>query len=91
MNSKITEIKLKPEDQRKISISLKKIIGQLQTILSDVDGNHACDETLTQLMAVRGGVSRVGKDMIGMGILACMNKYTKEELQTAIEALYKMD
>jgi DNA-binding FrmR family transcriptional regulator len=90
MNTKITEIKLKPEDKRKITISIKKIIGQLQTILSDVEGNHACDETLTQLMAVRGGVSRVGKDMIGLGILACMNKYTKEELQTAIEALYKM-
>jgi DNA-binding FrmR family transcriptional regulator len=91
MGTKITEIKLKSENQRTITIALKKIIGQLQTILSDVEGNHACDETLTQIMAVRGGVSRVGKDLIGMGILACMSKYTKEELQTAIEALYKMD
>jgi DNA-binding FrmR family transcriptional regulator len=91
MQSKITHIKLKQEDQRKISIALKKIIGQLQTILSDIEGNHACDETLTQLMAVRGGTARVGRDLIGTGILACMNKYTKEELQTAIEALYKLD
>ncbi len=90
MNTKITSIQLKSEDKRQITIALKKIIGQLQTILSDVEGDHACDETLTQLMAVRGGVSRVGKDLIGLGILACMNKYTKEELQAAIEALYKM-
>jgi DNA-binding FrmR family transcriptional regulator len=91
MQSKITHIKLKQEDQRKLTIALKKIIGQLQTILCDIEENHACDETLTQLMAVRGGAARVGKDLIGMGILACMNKYTKEELQTAIEALYKLD
>jgi DNA-binding FrmR family transcriptional regulator len=91
MRSKITQIFLKPEEKKSLTISLKKIIGQLQTILSDIDGDHACDETLTQIMAVRGGVSRVGKDLIGMGILACMKKYSKEELQTAIEALYKMD
>jgi DNA-binding FrmR family transcriptional regulator len=90
MNQNITSIQLKPENKKQIINSLKRIIGQLQTILSDIDGDHACDETLTQIMAVRGGVSRVGKDLIGMGILECMDKYTKEELQSAIEALYKM-
>jgi DNA-binding FrmR family transcriptional regulator len=90
MTAKITSIKLKAEEKKQIVTNLKKIMGQLQTILSDIDGDHACDETLTQIMAVRGGVARVGKDLIGMGILACMSKYTKEELQTAVEALYKM-
>jgi DNA-binding FrmR family transcriptional regulator len=90
MSSKITSIKLKENDKKQIVTNIKKIIGQLQTILGDVDGNHACDETLTQIMAVRGGVSRVGKDLIGLGILECMAKYTKEELKTAVEALYKM-
>jgi DNA-binding FrmR family transcriptional regulator len=90
MSSKITSIKLKENDKKQIVTNIKKIIGQLQTILGDVDENHACDETLTQIMAVRGGVSRVGKDLIGLGILECMSKYTKEELKIAVEALYKM-
>jgi DNA-binding FrmR family transcriptional regulator len=90
MSNKITSISLKPEDKKQLTISLKKIIGQLQTIMSDIQGNHACDETLTQIMAVRGGVARVGKDLIALGILDCMSNYTKEELKTAIEAFYKM-
>jgi DNA-binding FrmR family transcriptional regulator len=91
MKSKITQIFLGQEEKKSISISLKKIIGQTQAILSDIEGDHACDETLTQIMAVRGGISRVGKDLVRLGILDCMGKYTKEELISAIEALYKMD
>ena len=65
-------------------------MGQLEAIKQEILDDEACDETLTQLLAVRGGVARVGKDLVGMGILSCLSKYNRKELEQAIEKLLKM-
>ena len=81
---------LKKEDKTQVIQSLNRIMGQLEAIKQEILDDEACDETLTQLLAVRGGVARVGKDLVGMGILACLSKYNRKELEQAIEKLLKM-
>lgn len=81
---------LKKEDKTQVIQSLNRIMGQLEAIKQEILDDEACDETLTQLLAVRGGVARVGKDLVGMGILSCLSKYNRKELEQAIEKLLKM-
>jgi DNA-binding FrmR family transcriptional regulator len=83
-------IKLKPDDKKNTIMSLKRIIGQLQTIQNEIENDEACDQTLTQILAARGGLARVGKDLVGLGILSCLGKYSRKELEQAIELLFKM-
>jgi DNA-binding FrmR family transcriptional regulator len=83
-------IKLKPEDKKNTVMSLKRIIGQLQTIQNEIENDEACDQTLTQILAARGGLARVGKDLVGLGILSCLNKYSRAELEQAVVLLFKM-
>jgi DNA-binding FrmR family transcriptional regulator len=83
-------IKLKPEDKKNTVMSLKRIIGQLQTIQNEIENDEACDQTLTQILAARGGLARVGKDLVGLGILSCLSKYSRKELEQAVELLFKM-
>ena len=81
---------LTEEDKRSISININKLIGQLEKIKSDILTDNACDESLTQVMAVKGGVASLGKVMISKGILECMENYSKEELELIIKNMMKL-
>jgi DNA-binding FrmR family transcriptional regulator len=83
-------IKLKSEDKAAAVISLKRIIGQLQAIQLEIEEDEACDQTLTQILAARGGLARVGKDLVSKGILSCLTKYSREELERAMETMFKL-
>lgn len=84
-------IKLSEEDRKHLEISIKKIIGQLQTLSSQVDGNMISDQTFIQLLAVKGGVSRVCKDIISRGVMANIKDYSPEELDKALDIIFKLD
>jgi DNA-binding FrmR family transcriptional regulator len=70
--------------------SINKIIGQLETIKKDVSSDNACDETLTQILAIKGGVESVGRNLVGKGILDCLTEYSREELELVIKNLFKL-
>lgn len=84
-------IKLTDEQTKAVVISCKKIIGQLQTIQSDIESKNFSASIFTQLLAVKGGTSRVCKDIIAKGILTQLHKYNQEELEQALDIILKLD
>jgi DNA-binding FrmR family transcriptional regulator len=74
----------------KLTSSINRIIGQLETIKDDINNDNSCDESLIQIMAVKGGVEKVGREMVGNGILDCLSNYSREELESVIKNLFKI-
>jgi DNA-binding FrmR family transcriptional regulator len=63
----------------------------LETIKKDILNDNACDESLIQVLAIKGGVSKIGRELIGKGILDCLDEYSKEELELVFKNLLKLD
>jgi DNA-binding FrmR family transcriptional regulator len=82
---------LNEKDKEKSLIAINKIIGQLETIKKDIINDNACDDTLVQILAIKGGVSSLGRNLVGKGILDCINEYSKEELELVIKNVFKLD
>jgi DNA-binding FrmR family transcriptional regulator len=78
-------------DKQKFVSGINKLIGQLETIKKDILNDNACDESLIQILAIKGGVSKIGREMIGKGILDCLDEYSKEELELVFKNLLKLD
>jgi len=83
-------IPLDEKDRRELSISVKKIIGQLQSIGLIIENNKIDDQTFTQLLAVKGGASNICKEIISRGVLTQLDKYSSEELDRALEIIFKL-
>jgi len=81
---------LDESEKKKMATSINKLIGQLERIKQDVLNDDACDESLTQILAVKGGVQRVGLDLLGKGVLDCLQNYSKDELDLIIKNLFKL-
>lgn len=81
---------LSNSEKEKTTRSINKVIGQLETIKRDVMNDEACDESLNQILAVRGGVESVGRELVGKGILDCLGSYSKDELEIIIKNLFKL-
>lgn len=77
-------------DKKKIASSINKIIGQLETIKKDVLTDNACDESLTQILAVKGGVSSLGLNLVSKGVLDCLTGYSKSELELIMKNMFKL-
>lgn len=84
-------IKLTQEQTKQIVISCKKIIGQLQNIQTQIESENLDPSIFTQLLAVKGGTSRVCKDIIAKGILTQLHKYNQQELEHALDIILKLD
>jgi DNA-binding FrmR family transcriptional regulator len=81
---------LDQNDKKAVESSINKIIGQLETVKKDVLTDNACDETLTQILAIKGGVESVGRNLVGKGILDCIGSYSRQELEIIIKNLFKI-
>ncbi len=79
------------QQKNKLSSSINRIVGQLETIKAEINNNESCDESLIQIMAIKGGVEKVGREMVGNGILDCLNQYSRGELEVIIKNLFKLD
>ncbi|MBC7406161.1 MAG: metal-sensing transcriptional repressor [Candidatus Parcubacteria bacterium] len=84
-------IKLTDDQAKSMVISCKKIIGQLQTIQTKIESKNLDASIFTQLLAVKGGASRVCKDIIAKGILTQLHKYNQQELEHALDIILKLD
>jgi DNA-binding FrmR family transcriptional regulator len=80
------------EDQKKKLISsINRITGQLEKIKTEIINDDSCDESLVQIMAIKGGVEKIGREMVGNGILDCLGQYNRKELEIIIKNLFKLD
>jgi DNA-binding FrmR family transcriptional regulator len=78
-------------DKQKLATNINKVIGQLESIKQDILTDNSCDQSLVQILAVKGGVASVGKELIGKGVLNCLQDYTQDELELIIKNLLKLD
>lgn len=85
------QIKLSSKDRKELSLSVKKIIGQLQNINSVLEEDNVTEQTFNQLLAVKGGTSKVCKEIIARGVLRQINKFSIQELDQALNIIFKLD
>jgi DNA-binding FrmR family transcriptional regulator len=90
-NCIMNQIKLKPDDKKAIATSTKKVIGQLQSILTIIEEDRVTDSTFNQLLAVKGGASRICKEIISKGVLANIQAYSPQELDHALDIIFRLD
>lgn len=81
---------LEESDIKSFTTNINKIIGQLETIKKDLSTNSTCDDSLTQILAIKGGVESLGRNMVGKGLLDCLDDYSKDELELIIKNLFKL-
>ena len=84
------KITLTKEERQALVMSIKKIIGQLQSISLIIDNDQITEQTFTQLLAVKGGASKVCKDIIAKGVLTHIQEYSKDELDNALTIIFKL-
>lgn len=82
---------LDEESKKKTAIAINRIIGQLEAVKADILNDQACDETLTQVLAIKGGASKIGLDLLSMGVLSCFDKYSEEELLSIFKNMFKLN
>jgi DNA-binding FrmR family transcriptional regulator len=87
----MNEIKISPQHKKEIITATKKVIGQLQSILLVIEEDKITDSTFNQLLAVKGGASRICKEIISKGVLANITNYTPQELDHALDIIFKLD
>ena len=77
-------------EKAKLKLAINKIIGQLESLKNDIDTDNTCDESLTQILAIKGGIESVGRNLVGKGVLDCLGNYNREELELIIKNLFKI-
>lgn len=82
-------LKLKKSEQDQLVKQINRIVGQLDKIREEILLNDACDETLLQVLAARGGTNKLITDLVAFGILDCLRGRKKAELSKAIGNLLK--
>lgn len=85
------DLSLSPVDRKKAVANLNRTIGQIQSVIKDLEEDHACEESLTQLQAARGSLtSQIGK-LIDQGILSCISDYSKEKINHILKKVLKIN
>lgn len=87
----MNKIKINETDRKAIAMNLKKVLGQVNSIMERVKDDNITDDILTQLMAVKGGASRSCKDIIAKGIMPNIHKYSQKELDGALNMIFRID
>jgi len=85
------KIKLPAEERKQLATALKKIIGQMNAVLELVEKNEVTDSTFNQLLAVKGGITRVCKEIIAKGVLPNLRNYTDKQIDNALNIIFRLD
>lgn len=85
------DLSLSPEDRKKAVSNLHRTIGQIQSVIKDLEEDHACEESITQLQAARGSLTSQISKLIDQGILSCISEYPKEKINQIIKMILKIN
>lgn len=84
------DLALTEESRKKAIANLNRAIGQIKSVIKDLEEDHACEESITQLQAARGAInSQIGK-LIDDGILSCLTNYPSDKVNLIIKKILKM-
>lgn len=73
-----------------ISLKLRKIIGQLNGVLSMYEDKRACLDIVQQLAASRSALSSVAKDLLANEASRCARCRTPEDFDRILKTLVEM-
>jgi CsoR family transcriptional regulator, copper-sensing transcriptional repressor len=73
-----------------VSIKLKKIIGQLNGVLSMYEGERSCLDIVQQVAAARSALSSVAKDLLADEASRCARCRTPEDFDRILKTLVEM-
>ncbi|MFN3431642.1 MAG: metal-sensitive transcriptional regulator [Candidatus Sericytochromatia bacterium] len=65
----------------KIIQNLRRIEGQVKGIQRMVSEERPCDETLTQIMAIKAALDRVTRDLVEQTMATCFEQYPPDEVK----------
>jgi DNA-binding FrmR family transcriptional regulator len=82
---------LAEDDTKQLVTAVRRIIGQLKSIETEIEKNNINDQTFTQLLAVKGGASKICKEIISRGVIDSIQNYSREELDKALDIIFKLD
>lgn len=68
----------------KIQQNLRRIEGQVKGIQRMIQQERACDEVLTQIMAVKAALDRVTKDLVQANMADCFDRLPPEEVKAKL-------
>lgn len=88
---KAKPIKLDKTDREVLIIAMKKIIGQMNAIQTTIEKNEVTDLTFNQLLAIKGGTNRICKEIIAQGVIPNLKNYNQQEINRALEIIFKLD
>jgi len=84
------DLTLSEESRKKAVANLNRAIGQIKSVIKDLEEDHACEESITQLQAAKGAInSQIGK-LIDDGILSCLTYYPQNKVNLVIKKILKM-
>jgi DNA-binding FrmR family transcriptional regulator len=75
--------------KKKMRISINRLIGQLNAIQRDVDNESICDESLIQLLAIKGGLNAVVKQIFDVGLTECLKDKDQKRMNEFVALMLK--
>jgi DNA-binding FrmR family transcriptional regulator len=84
-------IALSDADTKHLITSIRRVVGQLKSVEKELEDSKVNDQTFTQLLAVKGGTSRICKEIISRGVVNNLQNYTRAEIDKALDIIFKLD
>lgn len=72
----------------KVTNRIKRIVGQIDSLLKKIELGEDCEPIINQFLAVRGGINAALNEYLSLAITECTHK-DKEQLQRLIKTLVK--
>lgn len=83
-------IKLNERDTKELVTGVRRIIGQLKSVEKDLEETKISIQTFNQLLAIKGGASKICKEIISRGVINRIQDYSKEEIDKALDIIFKL-
>ncbi len=84
-------IKLSETDRKQLTTAIRRVIGQLRSVEKELEEDTVGDHTFTQLLAVKGGTSKICKEIISRGVIDNIQNYSRAEIDQALNIIFKLD
>ena len=78
------------EQDKAIGDRLRRAHGQLGGVIRMLEGGRACEDVVTQLMAVRAAVDRAAGEVVMAHIDECMTRLPPEQVKETVGRAIKM-
>lgn len=86
----MNKITLSEKQRKNLETSAKKILGQLNNVIAQIQNDKISEATFIQMLAIKGGSTRICKDIISQGVIPNMDKYSPKAIDRALDLIFKL-